>query len=259
MLVRYEDFAARPLKVVEAIGRHVGNLAPAPFVDRAPSGRSRPTGVGGNPERVTRSATWHRAGTRSVAPGMPGLDRWVTTAVSAPLLSRYGYGPRVEMSQRPASGRPRILVLGDDPAGRPRRRDAQFVLDLSLGLRAELDILHSRPRMAGAQERESPRRLADRALSVLSPPAGNQLADGAVLPEPQGESDERRAVPFFSLAAPRRDSTGRHGTSTRRHPCTLAPCRAGSSPRRSSASSRPYVVTVHGANASRSGRGASRQ
>lgn len=90
MLVRYEDFAARPLEVVQAIGRHVGNLAPAPFVDECTL-RAKPThGIGGNPSKfslgdvaITPDEEWRT--------GMPAVDRWVTTAVSAPLLSRYGY------------------------------------------------------------------------------------------------------------------------------------------------------------------------
>ena len=90
MLVRYEDFAARPRDTVLAIGEHAGHAAPGPFVDEH-TFRAEPThGVGGNPSKfslgdvaIAEDEEWRTA--------MPALDRWLTTAVSAPLLGRYGY------------------------------------------------------------------------------------------------------------------------------------------------------------------------
>ena len=90
MLVRYEDFVARPRETLNAIAEHAGHPAEAPFVDEH-TARVHPThGVGGNPSKfslgdvaIVSDEEWQTA--------MSGLDRWVTTAVSAPLLSRYGY------------------------------------------------------------------------------------------------------------------------------------------------------------------------
>src|SRR4029078_5929055 len=104
-LVRYQDFAARPRAgqhassepcaarprgAMHAIAEHAGHPAEAPFVDEH-TARVHPThGVGGNPSKcslgdvaIVPDEEWQTA--------MSGLDRWVTTAVSAPLLSRYGY------------------------------------------------------------------------------------------------------------------------------------------------------------------------
>lgn len=95
MLVRYEDFAARPREVVEEIGRHVGSAAPAPFVDDR-TFQAKPThGVGGNPSKFS-------LGDVAISPdeewrtSMPALDRWLATAVSAPMLGRYGYAVGTE-------------------------------------------------------------------------------------------------------------------------------------------------------------------
>jgi hypothetical protein len=90
MLVRYEDFAARPRETLRAIAENAGHPAEAPFLDEH-TARVHPThGVGGNPSKfslgdvaIVPDEEWQTA--------MSGLDRWLTTAVSAPLLSRYGY------------------------------------------------------------------------------------------------------------------------------------------------------------------------
>jgi hypothetical protein len=90
MLLRYEDFAARPRDTLSAISMHAGKMAPAPFVDEGTL-RVGPThGVGGNPSRfasgdvsIVADEEWRTA--------MKPLARWVTTLVSAPLLRRYGY------------------------------------------------------------------------------------------------------------------------------------------------------------------------
>jgi hypothetical protein len=90
LLVRYEDFAARPRETLRAIAAHAGHAAEAPFVDEHTI-RVHPThGVGGNLSKfslgevdIVPDEEWQTT--------MPGLDRWVTTAVSAPLLAHYGY------------------------------------------------------------------------------------------------------------------------------------------------------------------------
>src|SRR5206468_3782146 len=79
-----------PRDTVLAIGEHAGHAAPGPFVDEH-TFRAEPThGVGGNPSKfslgdvaIAEDEEWRTA--------MPALDRWLTTAVSAPLLGRYGY------------------------------------------------------------------------------------------------------------------------------------------------------------------------
>jgi Sulfotransferase domain len=96
MLLRYEDFAARPRETMLAIAEHAGHAAEAPFAGDQ-SMRVSPThGVGGNPSKFAQGEVeivpdeeWQTA--------MPALDRWVASLVSAPLLSHYGYpfnGPR---------------------------------------------------------------------------------------------------------------------------------------------------------------------
>ena len=53
LLVRYEDFVARPRETLNAIADHAGHPAEAPFVDEH-TARVHPThGVGGNPSKFS--------------------------------------------------------------------------------------------------------------------------------------------------------------------------------------------------------------
>ncbi len=92
MLVRYEDFVARPREALQEIARLVGEEAGRlPFLaDR--SVRLDPTHtVGGNPARletgrveVVADEEWRL--------GLSRTDLWLATLLGLPLLRRYGYG-----------------------------------------------------------------------------------------------------------------------------------------------------------------------
>ena len=91
LLVRYEDFVARPRSIVDAIAQLVDEYPTTlPFVDERTVLLGINHSVCGNPSRYKTGLVelrlddeW-RSHQRLV-------DRFVTTAVSLPLLSRYGY------------------------------------------------------------------------------------------------------------------------------------------------------------------------
>ena len=90
MRVRYEEFAAVPRDVVDAISQHTGVPAHAPFVDGWTI-HSEPThGVGGNSSKFSVGDVVIRADDEW-STTMSARNRWTVTALSAPLLRRYGY------------------------------------------------------------------------------------------------------------------------------------------------------------------------
>lgn len=91
LLLRYEDFVARPAASVQQITRFVGeDRAATPFVDDSTADLAVNHTVSGNPSRftsgrvtITNDAEWMQH--------QPAADRLVATALALPLLHRYGY------------------------------------------------------------------------------------------------------------------------------------------------------------------------
>jgi hypothetical protein len=92
--LRYESFMEEPRRSLEtvlaAIGRPVGDPAAFPFVDDRTVRLDVDHTVAGNPNRARSGdivlrldADWHR--------GLPGLQRAQVTAMTWPMLVRYGY------------------------------------------------------------------------------------------------------------------------------------------------------------------------
>jgi len=91
LLVRYDDFVAHPRETVAAIGRLVGEpLGDLPF-DGDHDLRMAPTHtVSGNPARFSTGTVTLRPDQEWLT-AMPGTDRWLTTALTLPLLPRYRF------------------------------------------------------------------------------------------------------------------------------------------------------------------------
>jgi hypothetical protein len=100
LLLRYEDFVARPAASVRQIARFVGeDSAATPFVDDSTADLAVNHTVSGNPSRfasgrvtISNDAEWIR--------DQPPADRLIATAIALPLLHRYGY--RLSVRQRQA-------------------------------------------------------------------------------------------------------------------------------------------------------------
>lgn len=96
-LVRYEDFIARPRHVaaglVAAVGLDGGSL---PFLDESTVELPVSHTVAGNPDRLTSGpVTIRDRGSRGAADGsLAWAERAVVTAVTLPLLGRFGYTMR---------------------------------------------------------------------------------------------------------------------------------------------------------------------
>jgi hypothetical protein len=98
--LRFEDFVARPRETVEAVARLVGEPAIAtPFVDEHTVQLSTNHTMGGHWGRFEAGPTELRLETEWVT-GQSGKDRRVATALSLPLVLRYGY-PAWVPSRRP--------------------------------------------------------------------------------------------------------------------------------------------------------------
>ena len=102
--VRYEDFAARPREVVEEILSMLGMAgASLPFIDERTVSLGVNHTVAGNPDRLRHGVTrLERDG--AWAARLRGRDRLLVSAVTAPLLLRYGYPLR-----------PRVAAAGETP------------------------------------------------------------------------------------------------------------------------------------------------
>jgi hypothetical protein len=88
--LRYEDFVAAPQTVVRGVVALAGEEPALPFVSDA-AVRLGPThSVSGNPNRFDAGVVELRADDQWLGAMRP-LDRWLVTAVSWPLLLRYGY------------------------------------------------------------------------------------------------------------------------------------------------------------------------
>jgi hypothetical protein len=94
--LRYEDFVADPRATTMGLAAFVGEtVEPTPFGEDGSVSMGINHTIAGNPSRYTTgivhirdSGDWKRAQSR--------VDRWMTTAMSAPLLRRYGYPFAVE-------------------------------------------------------------------------------------------------------------------------------------------------------------------
>jgi len=93
LLLRYEDLVDRPLASIERILRWIGEprtLTPSPFADERSVVLGDNHTVSGNPDRFSRGRVQVRPDDRWTHEMLP-RDRWTTTALTAPLLLRYGY------------------------------------------------------------------------------------------------------------------------------------------------------------------------
>lgn len=99
LLVRYEDFVAHPQRTLQEIVRAVGEKPGAlPFVDAKTAILHPNHSVSGNPSRFETGSVSLRSDDEWLA-AQRVKDRLTTTALTWPLLLRYGY------SLRPARGR----------------------------------------------------------------------------------------------------------------------------------------------------------
>ena len=91
MLLRYEDFVERPRDAAVAIAGMVGEACAAlPFEDDRTIRLGTNHTVSGNPSRFTTGSVQIRPDREWVGAQRP-VDRWATTALTLPLLSRYRY------------------------------------------------------------------------------------------------------------------------------------------------------------------------
>ncbi len=104
MLVRYESFIARPQAVIVAIARMVGESPNhLPFVDDHTVQLEPNHTLGGNPDRHRHGRTLLRADEEWLV-RQHTADRLSVTALTLPLLLRYGYS--VRSSRRHGKGKP---------------------------------------------------------------------------------------------------------------------------------------------------------
>lgn len=102
--LRYEDFLANPRGSVETILAMMGiDDAALPFIDDRTVLLGADHSVAGNPDRLTSGPVSLRAGGDWLAK-LPTSDRLLTTALTAPLLARYGYPLRATRSLGATSG-----------------------------------------------------------------------------------------------------------------------------------------------------------
>ncbi|MGH2813141.1 MAG: sulfotransferase [Actinomycetota bacterium] len=95
MLLRYEDFIARPAETVAAIAELVGEQPSSlPFEDPSTAVLEGNHTVSGNPSRFETGRIRLRIDDEWVK-RQPLRDRLIVTALTAPLLGRYGYPIRV--------------------------------------------------------------------------------------------------------------------------------------------------------------------
>lgn len=91
LLVRYEDFVARPASTLQTIADFVGERpSRLPFLDERTARLGINHTVFGNPSRF-ETGTVKLHSDEEWKTGQRRLDRLVATAVSLPLLPRYGY------------------------------------------------------------------------------------------------------------------------------------------------------------------------
>jgi hypothetical protein len=96
LLVKYEDFVAHPQDAVRSVVRHAGEPAQDALIEELLAGRRsirENHSVAGNPIRFDRGPLRLRLDDEWKSQ-MRRRDRLVVTALTSPLLSRYGYGPR---------------------------------------------------------------------------------------------------------------------------------------------------------------------
>ena len=222
MLVRYEDFAARPRETLNAIAEHAGHPAEAPFVDEhtahgAPDARRR-----GQSEQVLPRRCCHRS-RRGMADSdvrpRPLGDDCRERAASLPVRLRVH---RVRMSKAVSSSWRRRSPLSAT-TGRP-----QFVLDLSLGLQETFDVLIVAPRVPAGKREEEIDGLRIHRFAYF-PRRWESLADGAMLPNLKARPSTALQVRSSSAPFCGRPS-GPGGASGPPSSMRTGSCRAASSP-----------------------------
>ncbi len=98
--LRHEDFVAQPRAVVARLVEFAGERADlSPFEDGSTVRIGPNHAIAGNPARFTTGRVQIRD-TEEWRHGQSRVDRWTATAVSAPLLARYGYSLRVKADER---------------------------------------------------------------------------------------------------------------------------------------------------------------
>jgi len=91
ILLRYEDLVTDPKHAIDRIAAFVGEpVQPDPFIDEKTVKLGANHTVSGNPDRFERGAVRLRADVEWLD-RMQSFDRRVTTALTLPLLVRYGY------------------------------------------------------------------------------------------------------------------------------------------------------------------------
>jgi len=94
LLLRYEDFVAEPKRTVDRIAEFLGERSSTtPFVDSRTVVLNTNHTVSGNPDRFTTGPVHIRIG-GDWAHELNSRDRLITTALTLPLLPRYGYQVR---------------------------------------------------------------------------------------------------------------------------------------------------------------------
>jgi hypothetical protein len=93
MLLRYEDFVARPRRVLEDILAMVGVRGELPLADERTLAIGPQHSISGNPIRFTTGTVTLKEDDEWVT-AQPPRDRRIVTAICLPLLRRYGYPVR---------------------------------------------------------------------------------------------------------------------------------------------------------------------
>jgi hypothetical protein len=94
VLLRYEDFVTDPRSTVDRLARLVGESGSVPFTDDRTVDIRPQHAASGNPVRLLRGPVELREDDEWRT-GQRGADRRVVTAITLPLLGRYGYRRRI--------------------------------------------------------------------------------------------------------------------------------------------------------------------
>jgi Sulfotransferase family len=102
LLLRYEDLVEYPRSAVELVAALVGeHPAASPFIDQRSARLGSNHTAGGNPNRLSREPVTIQVDAEWIA-DQPIMQRFTATAISSPLLRRYGY--QLRPATRAATG-----------------------------------------------------------------------------------------------------------------------------------------------------------
>ncbi len=156
--LRYEDFVARPRRSVERIVELLGMpYAKLPFVDANTVDLAPNHTVSGNPDRLKSGRTVIRTDD-AAAKRVPKRDRMLVTALTLPLLHRYGYTAGANGN---GAGQQRIGIQHlPEPMRTWRRiqRHLAWAGEDGVGRLVEEDQLDPRERITSAMRRRAWRR-----------------------------------------------------------------------------------------------------